>query len=290
MKQKDGTFQGAGGMELTYQSWFPDEAPRAVVMIAHGIGEHMGRYGNVVNAFVPQGYAVAGFDQRGHGRSPGQRGHINRWADYREDMRAFFQMVQKQNPTGPVFLYGHSMGALIALDYILHYPEGLRGAVISGAPIEPIGVAKPGLVAVARVMFGIWPTFAVKLGLDHAALDRDPAVVKAYDEDPLVHGMVSARWGTESLATVAWVKEHCAEISIPTLFVHGEADRLNSADGACHFVEKIHFGDKGVYIDPGSYHEPHNDLNHEQVLQEIEAWMQRHLVEAVPHAEARQAS
>jgi alpha-beta hydrolase superfamily lysophospholipase len=278
MKQTEGTFQGAGGLELYYKNWFPDVAPRAVVMIAHGVGEHVGRYEkNVVNTFVPHGYAVAGFDQRGHGRSPGQRGHINRWAEYREDTKAFFLMVKDQNPACLIFLYGHSMGALIALDYIMHHPEGLHGAIISGAPIQPVGVSKPTLVALARLMSNIWPTFTIKLGLETAALARDPDVVKAYNEDPLVHGMVTARWGTEALATVAWVKENAVEIRIPILLVHGEADRLNSADGARQFEETVPYSDKVLYIDPGGYHEPHNDLAHDQVLKFIENWMDQHL-------------
>ncbi len=117
--------------------------------LTHGHGEHSGRYGNVVNWFVPHGYAVYAFDLRGHGRSPGPRGHIDRWDVLREDLKAFLMLVQGQALGQPVFLIGHSMGGLIALEYVLHYPEGLAGVVVSGPVLSEPGIS-PFLIALAR--------------------------------------------------------------------------------------------------------------------------------------------
>jgi len=276
MEHREGTFQGAGGLELYYQSWRAEGKSLAVLAIIHGFGEHSGRYTNVVNHLIPKGYAVFGFDLRGHGRSPGQRGHINSWDEYREDVRAFLQMTSRREPNQPVFMLGHSMGALIALDYVLRDSAGLRGAIISGAPLEPVGVAKPFLVMLARVLSRVWPRFSLPLGLDAKGISRDPDVVKAYEADPLVHGKTTVRWGTEILQTIEWAKAHAAEVNIPILLIHGGSDPLNSPDGTRNFFEKVISPDKEMKVYLGSYHEAHNDLDYGQVMNDIAQWLERH--------------
>jgi alpha-beta hydrolase superfamily lysophospholipase len=273
MKRFEGTFRGFGGRDLYGQGWEPEGECRAVLAIVHGVGEHSGRYMNVVNRVVPCGFAAYGFDQRGHGRSPGRRGHINKWADYREDLRAFLQWTRERQSGRALFLYGHSMGALVVLDYALRHPEGLRGTIVSGAPLEPAGVAKPHLVFMARLLSRIWPTFPLALRLERAALSRDDAVVAAYAADPLVHDRTTARWGAESLATVAWVNAHARDLRMPVLILHGEADRINSAAGSRRFFDAVTFPDKTLQIYPGTYHEPHNDIGHDRVLDDVEEWM-----------------
>jgi len=276
MEHKEGAFQGAGGLSLFCQSWREGKETRVVLVIIHGFGEHSGRYANVVNQLIPQGYAIYGFDLRGHGRSPGQRGHINSWKEYREDVRAFLQMVSQREPNQPIFMLGHSMGALIALDYLLHDPAGLRGAIISGAPLEPVGVAKPFLVLLARVLSQVWPSFSLPLGLDPRGISRDTEVVKAYQADPLVHGKTTVRWGKEILQTIEWVKAHAAEVEIPILLIHGGSDPLNSPSGTRSFFDKVTFPDKEMKIYPGSYHEAHNDLDQGQVIKDVAQWLERH--------------
>jgi alpha-beta hydrolase superfamily lysophospholipase len=185
-------------------------------------------------------------------------------------------MIIKQESGRPIFLLGHSMGALVVLDFILRNPERLRGAIISGAPMKPV-VDKPWRVTLARLLSRILPRISFTVGLDKSALSRDSEVVKAYEEDPLVHGMATARWGTELFSTVEWVKAHADEVRIPILMVHGEADRLNLSEGTCSFYEKVTFPDKELQIYPGGYHEPHNDLDHERVTKDIQQWLERRL-------------
>jgi alpha-beta hydrolase superfamily lysophospholipase len=273
MQHTDGRFSGAGGLELYYRHWRPDSDPRAVVALVHGVGEHSGRYANVVGPLVEDGYAVYGYDQRGHGASPGPRVHIERWPEYRDDLGAFLHMAAGQVPDRPLVVYGHSMGALVVLDYLLQDPQGLAGAIVSGAPLEPAGVGSPSLVAVARVLSGVRPRYSVELGLDVAALSRDPEVVDAYRADPLVTSRATVRWGTESLAAVRRVKEGMAGIDVPLLVLHGEADRLNLAAGARALFEAVAYPDKTLRIYPGVYHEPHNDVGHEQVVADVKEWL-----------------
>ncbi len=276
MEHTEAFYPGTGGLELYYQCWQPGMEPHAIVVVVHGVAEHSGRYMNLVDPLTRAGYAVYGDDHRGHGRSPGQRVYINQWGEYREDLKAFLEMIGRLEPGKPVFLFGHSMGALIALDYLLHYPEGIRGAVISGVPLEPAGVAKPHLVALARAVSGIWPRFSANLGLDPKALSRDQAVVKAYEADPLVSRKATARWGTENLNTVAWIKAHAAEIRLPILLIHGETDRLNLAQGSKELYEAMTQADKTLRIYPGGYHELHNDIDHVQVVNDIKEWLDQH--------------
>lgn len=277
VKQSHDTFRGAGALELSYQSWCPEREARAILAIVHGHGEHTGRYGNLVHALAPRDIAVYGFDQRGHGRSRGQRGHIGSWSEYREDVRLFLRLIAHEEPERPIFLMGHSMGALVVLDYLMHYPDGLRGAIVSGAPIEPIGVAKPYLVYISRALSRIAPRFPLRLALDVSALSRDDAVVKAYVADPLVHGRFTARWGTESLDAVKRIKDGAAAVKIPILVIHGGADRLNASEGVGRFFEGIAAADKSLRIYPDMFHELHNDIGHEAATTDVAEWLGRHL-------------
>ncbi len=274
MSHAQGTFAGTGGFALFYQRWRPDGTPRTAVAIVHGIGEHCGRYANVVTGLVPRGHAVYGFDQRGHGRSPGRRGHVDSWREYRQDLHAFVRFIVAQESRRPLFLFAHSMGALVALDYLPTGQEALAGAIISGAPIAPVGMAKPVLVAAARALSRVWPTFVLRSPLSADALSRDPEIVQAYRSDPLVHGAATARWGVEALEVVRRVRADPAQITLPILFIHGGADRLNAAEGVRRYFEQLGSSDKTLRIYQGTFHEPHNDLDHEQVVEDITAWLE----------------
>lgn len=277
MQRKEGNFQASDGLTLFYQRWRPTSPAKAVVLVAHGFGEHSERYANLFNHLVPQGFAIYALDHRGHGRSPGQRGHISNWLEYRNDLALFRHFVEILEPRLPQFLYGHSMGSLIVLDYLTQQPSGLRGAIISGALIEPGESAKPLLVAIARLLSQYWPNFSLNLGLDTKALSRDSTVVQAYVADPLVHGKASARWGTEVLHTIQSVKAQAKNIRTPLLILHGEADAINRVEGARWLFKEVAFTDKELRIYPGGFHEPHNDLDKTQVLQDVEEWLERHI-------------
>ena len=275
MRHSAGVFQGSDGLDLYYQSWHPEGPARAAVVIVHGWGEHSARYAHVARYFSERAYAIFGFDQRGHGHSPGRRGHVEAWAEYRRDLHNFVRATREQQPELPVFLFGHSLGGVIALDYLVHHPEGLGGAVLSASAVEPVGVAKPHLVAFGRVMSHVWSTFTVSLPLEVSALSRDPEVVQSARTDPLMHHRGSVRWGTEVLEAIAWVKAHASEVGIPTLFLHGEVDQLSLATGTRCLFDAVTHADKTLRIHPGMYHELHNDVGREHVLGHIEDWLGR---------------
>ena len=269
-----GTFTGTGGIELHWQRWLPPEDPRAVIVLVHGFGEHGGRYANVVQALVPRGYAVYSFDHRGHGRSPGPRGHIASWSEFRGDVAAFLAMVRRQTNL-PVFLYGHSLGGLIVLEYALHHPAGLAGVVATG-PILTQPAVSPALQMAARLVSRFAPRIAMDSRLDTSALSRDPEVVRLYREDPLVHGRATARLSTEISAAVARTQANAAQWQVPLLLAHGGSDRIVLAAGTRAFFDRVTFADKQLLEYPEGFHEPHNDLEHDRVLLDITGWLEAH--------------
>lgn len=273
MQHVKSTFTGVGDLELYAQAWVPENPPRAVVTLVHGVGEHSGRYMNLVRPLVEQGYAVYSFDQRGHGASPGRRVHIDRWTEYRDDLAAFLATVSAKQPGCPVIIYGHSMGSLVVLDYLLQKPSGLSGAIISGAALQPAGVGSPAIIAMARVLTHVTPQLAISLGISAEHLARDPEALAAYRSDPLVTGKATVRWGTESLDTVERIKAGMSDIDIPLLVVHGEADHLNLVAGARALFDAVPSADKTIRVYPGVYHEPHNDLGHEQLAADVSEWL-----------------
>jgi alpha-beta hydrolase superfamily lysophospholipase len=277
MQHNETNFKGMNGIQLYSQYWLPEESPRAILAIVHGVGEHCGRYMNIVNHMVSNKIGVYGYDHRGHGRSNGLRGHIDSWVEYRIDLRKFFKMIKAQQSECPIFIFGHSMGALITLDFILAEDEELAGVILSGTPIEPVGVAKPHLVALARILSRIYPRFLIGLDIDFDAISRVPSVVKALQEDPLAQTKFSAKWGTEALAVVESVKMQGGSVDLPILMIHGEADRLNLADGAKKFFDQIQHSDKEYIGYPASYHEVYNDLDYEKMLSDLLDWINRHL-------------
>lgn len=278
MEHNEADFQGSGNLKLYYQSRRPSEEPRASVIIVHGIGEHSGRYQNLFEPLTDNKYAVYGYDLRGHGRSPGQRVYINKWSEYREDLNAFVRFVKEQENNKPVFLYGHSLGAIIGLDYVLNYPKEIKGAVFSGTPFESTGAVKPALITLAKLMSTIIPRFSMNIGLDITALSKNESVVYAYAHDPLVCRQATARFGTEYLDTIAWIKDQISELSIPTFFIHGEADRISVAQAVSETVKKINKAEKSLIIYPGGYHEPHNDYGYARAIGNVTEWLNQHVI------------
>lgn len=276
MQTLEGYFISFGAEKIFYRGWRPAKA-KAVLQVTHGFGEHSGRYEGLAQYLGSLGYAVYAQDLRGHGRSMGQRGHIESWLDYWYDLSLFRNQLESLEPKLPIFLYGHSMGSLVVLDYLVKQPPDLRGAIVSGVLLEPGQPAHPLLVAIARLLSRFWPQAPLRLNLDVNALSRDSAVVQAYRSDPLVHNRVSARWGTEVLQTIETVKAQVKDICDPLLILHGEADTINRVEGARWLFRELATTDKELRVYPEGFHEPHNDLNKDQVLRDIAEWLERHL-------------
>jgi alpha-beta hydrolase superfamily lysophospholipase len=193
MKHPEGFFKGVRDTSIYFQSGLPESEPKAVLLIIHGLAEHSGRYMNIVNHFVPLGYAVYGIDHLGHGKSDGMRVYVERFEDYTNTLKIYFDMIRRWQPEKPIFLVGHSMGGLISAVYLLDHQSELTGAVLSGAAGKVPHHITPVILAVGKMLSALMPRFGM-LGLEVDGLSRDPAVVQAYISDPLVHkGKITAR-------------------------------------------------------------------------------------------------
>lgn len=275
---QESTLKTNDGKTLLTRHWPSGGPARARLLLVHGFGEHSGRYPTLVEHLVRAQIDVHAFDHRGHGRSTGRRGHISDFSQYRDDVAAMLDSIANRSPALPIFLMGHSMGALIALDYLMHTPNpALKGAILSGTPLEPTGAAGPVLIALSRVMSRYLPAMRVKLGVQPEALSRDSAVVEAYRNDPLVHGLASARWGTEMMDAMRRVNASPQRLNVPTLFVHGGADTVSPPSAVHKFYQRLALKDKMLRVFDGCLHEPHNDPARTEEFPQIAAWIEGHL-------------
>lgn len=274
------TLRTADGLELAGLALRPTGAPKAAVAMVHGFGEHAGRYGGLHRALLGSGYAVGAADLRGFGRSPGRRGHIERWSDYRQDAAAIVSLAASLAPGRPVFLFGHSMGGLIVLDHALHAPQGLAGviasapALVQGAPRQPLREIA------ARVLSVLAPQVGTELGLDPSGLSTDEAEVHAYLSDPLVHGRATMRWGAEILRTMTATLERAGEFPCPLLLLHGSDDPINSPDGSRIFHETCGHPDHTLRLYAGCRHEVHHDRERRRFERDLLRWLNERAMRA----------
>lgn len=275
MRTNEGTFTGQAGETIFWKSWKPETDPVAVVVVAHGFGEHIGRYANLVDALVPHGYAVYGPDHRGHGRSTGHRALIDKHEYLLDDLDQVFAKAAAEHPNLPVFLLGHSMGGNIALASALRNQSRLRGLVLSGPLASNHGIPKP-LQVLASILGRIAPKLAVTK-LSAAAVSRDPAVVAAYENDPLVfHGKMPAGTGYALIKTSKGFAGRLPSLTIPLLVVHGSADALVSVECGKLAHRLAGSPDKTLNVYEGLFHEVFNEPEHEQVLADVRTWLDAH--------------
>lgn len=275
MQHHEGAFTNDRHARIHHQSWLPEGETRAVILIVHGLAEHGGRYANVVNHFVPQGYGIYALDHIGHGRSDGTRVYVDSFFEFISTLKTFCDMARAEQPGKPIFLYGHSLGGLITVDYLLKYQTGLAGAILSGALVTIPRNTSPATMLAARIVARILPKMGVSV-LDSTAISRDPAVVTAYDSDPLVYrGKITARLGAEMFTAVRRVQAGMDTITLPVFILHGGADRLVDPVSATYLHEHLGSADKTLKIYPELYHELHNEAQHPQALADIQAWLEQ---------------
>jgi len=277
MRHEDGFFAGVRGARIYHQCWLPDAEPCAVILISHGLAEHSSRYMNVVNHFVPLGYAVYSLDNIGHGKSDGRRVYVRRFADYTDVLSTYLAMIGKWQPNKPTFLLGHSMGALIAAAFLLDHQSTFAGAILSGpSVVVPKNVSRA-TIALARVLSALAPTIGL-MALDAEGVSRDQAVVRAYIDDPLVYtGKTTARLGYEMIRAMQRVTAGASRITLPMIILQGGADRLVDPNGARMLYDTIGSSDKRIKVYDNLYHEVYNEPERDQVLGDVEAWLEEHL-------------
>lgn len=276
MTHQEGFFKGVREQNIYYQCWLPEGESRAALLIVHGLGEHCGRYMNLVHHLVPLNYAVYGLDHLGHGRSEGTRMYVERFEDYTETLLTYLEMVRGWQPDRPIFLLGHSMGGLIAAFFLLDHQEAFKGAILSAPLAKLPDNVSPLTLALARLLSGITPKAGLT-AVDPALVSRDPAVVQAYINDPLVYkGKTTTRLGAELIRAIQRVQAEAATITLPILFIQGTADRLVDPAGARMLYEQVGSQDKTLKLYDGLYHEVLNEPERAQALSDLEQWLETH--------------
>jgi alpha-beta hydrolase superfamily lysophospholipase len=276
MREKEGKFSGAADQSIYYRYWQPEGEARALVLIVHGAGEHCGRYHPFATHLVDHGYVVAGLDHIGHGKSDGKGAHVDRFDHHLETLELFRRQLLIDFPDLTMLLLGHSMGGLIAASYLLDHQARFAGCVLSGPAITTEIAPGPVQMALVRFLSAVVPTLGV-LQLDASGVSRDPEQVRMYREDPLVHhGRLSARLITELFRYMSIIQSRAAEVTLPLLLLHGEADSMASPQGSKLFYERAGSQDKTLKIYPGLYHEILNEPEKEEVYAEILNWLNDH--------------
>jgi alpha-beta hydrolase superfamily lysophospholipase len=269
------------GTELYEQIWAADQ-PCAHLVIVHGLGEHSGRYQNYVDYFVPRGYTLHGADLRGHGRSGGKRGHVDRFAQYITDLDRRVANVRSADPAAPVFVLGHSLGSLIALKYGLDHPAGLSGIIVTGTALRDALAMPKWKRRLAGVLSGIAPSLKTANGVLTKCLSQDPAVIAAHKADPLMHGWGTPRLATEVEAIRVELYRRAGEWQVSLLMLHGGADLICLPAGAQAFARSVRPALVEYREYDGLFHEIHNEGERAPVFQDIEAWLAARL--AAPSA------
>lgn len=267
------TWKAKDGLDLYACQWAPAGTPRASIILVHGLGEHTGRYGHLAAALTDNGVALLGFDLRGHGKSGGGRGHTPSYEALLDDITGFLSQAEARYPGVPQFLYGHSLGGNLVLNYPIRCPSNLRGVIATGAWLELAFQPPPAQIRMAKLMNIISPAFSQNNTLNAKDLSHDQAVVTAYEQDPLVHRLISARMFAALYDSGLWALAHAAEFPLPLLLMNGAEDAIVSVKAVRKFAERA--GDKvTLKIWEGMYHEVHNESVQAQVFQLMLDWLQ----------------
>lgn len=273
MNRTERSFEGFGGVRIVYDVWRPDGAPRGVVVLSHGLGEYARRYDHVAQRFGEAGLLTYALDHRGHGRSGGKRVLVRDIHEYTSDFDTLVGIATRENHGLKCIVLGHSMGGGIVFAYGVERPDNYDLMVLSGPAVAAQDQVSPLLALAAKVLGAVVPGLPAQ-ELDVDAISRDPAVVTAYKDDPLVyHGKVPAGIGRALLQVGETMPQRAPALTAPLLVVHGEQDRLISVAGSRRLVQCVGSADVELKVYPGLYHEVFNEPEREQVLDDVVSWI-----------------
>lgn len=272
---ESGRFDGTGS-EIAWRAWLPEVRARGVIVLVHGVAEHSGRYAHVGKRLAGAGFAVYALDHIGHGKSAGGKANIGSMDGAADNVAAMLNIASREHPQVPRFLIGHSMGSLIVLHLATRATVDVAGIVLSAPPLD-IPLGNPVQRLLAPLLTRITPNLGV-LKLDSSQISRDPEVVRAYDNDPLVYrGSLPARTAVEILDTTALVKQRLDRLTVPLLVLHGTGDAI-AAPSSTDLIER-NAGSKDLTAIryEGLYHEIFNEPEQDEVLANVVDWLEAHV-------------
>lgn len=262
------------GETVWAQGWSPPQT-KGVVCIVHGFNEHSSRYADAASRLCAAGYAVLSYDGFGHGKTTGKRGHVPAYDTFLDSVKVILDEAETRFPGVKKFLWGHSMGGGIVLNYLLKRQPQIAGAITTG-PLLKLGFEPPAFkVFLAKLMVNIYPAFTENAGVNSEAISRDRNEVRKYNDDQYNHGKITAGTFLGMFKAGRWNIEHAADLSIPLLLMHGTADQLTSPEGSKEFAEKAPQNLVTFKLWEGFYHELHNEPEPDraQVFAFITNWL-----------------
>jgi alpha-beta hydrolase superfamily lysophospholipase len=273
LRRGEGSIRGVRGVNLAYRTWEKPNA-RAALMVVHGLGEHAGRYAEFGERMASFGISTFAMDLRGHGLSDGRRGHVSRFDVHLQEIDRFRREVEGlADLRVPLFLFGQSMGGLIALRYLEEYEGRFRGAIIASPWLATAMPVPRWKVAAASLLNRLLPALPLRHGIEPDHLTHDTEVVERYRGDPLVHGYITPRTFAEASAAMGLVLQRSDRISEPLLFLLGGDDRIVDTGRSLHFARAITGRDVTVKVCAGQYHEVHNEIDRPAIHREIREWI-----------------
>jgi alpha-beta hydrolase superfamily lysophospholipase len=272
MKSKQYLETFRDGRKMFFNFWPTENASKGIIALVHGLGEHSGRYEHFANFYNKNGYDVMAVDTFGHGQTEGKKGHSNKMEDYLEQITILINEAKKHSSSKRVFLYGHSMGGSLVLNYLLRENPTLSGIIATAPAIQP-GFKVPFLKIILG-KFGriVFPSLTQENGLELKYLSHDQAIIEAYKNDPLVHNLVSAQVGMGILEWGNWLEKNVSTADLPVLIMHGSEDKLTNYEASKAFANNFK-GDVTFESWEGMYHEIHNEIGKERVLNYTLDWI-----------------
>ena len=272
-ERSERTFAGHGGVPIVYDVWRPAGELKAVVVLAHGYGEHARRYDHVAQRFGEAGLATYALDHRGHGRAGGKRVRVRHMSEFVSDFRELVRIARDENPDRKVIVLGHSMGGGIVFAYGVQHAGDYDLMILSGPAIAAhTGVSRAKAV-IGKAIGSIFPDLPIE-AIDADAVSRDPDVVAAYKADPLVYrGKIPAGIGKALLVVSEQMPMLAPGITAPLLVVHGEDDRLVSVEGSRRLVEHVGSRDVELKVYPELFHEVFNEPERDRVIDDVTEWI-----------------
>jgi acylglycerol lipase len=272
---KEEKIQGGAGLQILVRSWRPEGKARGVVAIVHGVNSHSGYYTWVAEQLVAGGLAVYALDLHGRGKSDGERFYLEKIGDYLGDVGALVALAKSREAGLPVFLLGHSAGGVISCVYTLENQAELAGLICESFAFQ---VAAPDFaLAVVKGLSHLAPHAHV-LRLKNEEFSRDPRVVQAMNDDPLIaHEVQPTKTVAELVRADERLKKEFPLITLPVLILHGTADKVTNPKGSQLFYDTAGSTDKTLKLYEGHVHDLLNDIDKEVVMADIQGWIDERL-------------
>jgi alpha-beta hydrolase superfamily lysophospholipase len=274
MKEVEWGCRARDGTELHLREWRPEGAVRAVVSLVHGLGDHSGCFTRLTEFFVKNAVSVVAIDLHGNGKSGGKRGDIRSPDVFMDDIAVVLGEAESRYAGVPRFLYGHSLGGGLVLNYLLRRGPSLSGCIAS-SPWLALAGDQSRMIRKARIVSRFLPRYTIDAGINAKVLSHDTAFVDSYASDPLVHGLISVRLLSEVSRAAEWATLHASELATPTLIMHSPVDALTSFEASRAFAQAA--GPQMCTFKQwdGAFHSLHNEVNAEEIFTYVLGWMEK---------------